>query len=125
MSWRSPMHESERFHSHDALRASALLLGIALHATMSFLPGFRELSWPISDVETSTSMGVFFFVVHIFRMATFFLVAGFFARLLFHRLGPGGFIRNRLRRIALPLLAFFPLVMKPPGPRRWKSRRAK
>ena len=105
------MTEPQRFHSLDALRASALLLGIALHATMSFLPGFRELSWPISDVETSTSMGVFFYVVHIFRMATFFLVAGFFARLLFQRLGAGGFIKNRLRRIALPLVAFYPVVM--------------
>jgi hypothetical protein len=41
------MTEPERFHSLDALRASALLLGIALHATMSFLPGFREINWPI------------------------------------------------------------------------------
>jgi len=105
------MTTESRFHSLDALRASALLLGIALHATMSFLPGFRELRWPISDVQTSTSMGVFFYVVHIFRMATFFLVAGFFARLLFRRLGAGGFIKNRLRRIALPLVAFFPVVM--------------
>jgi len=102
---------SERFHSLDALRASALLLGIALHATMSFLPGFRDTGWPISDVSESASMGVLFYVVHIFRMATFFLVAGFFARLLFQRLGIGGFIKNRLRRIALPLLAFFPVVM--------------
>jgi peptidoglycan/LPS O-acetylase OafA/YrhL len=105
------MTTDERFHSLDALRASALLLGIALHATMSFLPGFREIRWPISDVETSASLGVFFYVVHIFRMATFFLVAGFFARLLFLRLGQRGFIKNRLRRIALPLLAFFPVVM--------------
>jgi len=105
------MNAEERFHSLDALRAAALLLGIALHATMSFLPGLREIRWPISDVETSASLGVFFYVVHIFRMATFFLVAGFFARLLFQRLGPVGFIKNRLRRIALPLLAFFPVVM--------------
>jgi hypothetical protein len=56
-------------------------------------------------------MGVFFFVVHIFRMATFFLVAGFFARLLFQRLGVGGFIKNRLRRIALPLVAFYPVLL--------------
>lgn len=105
------MTTDSRFHSLDALRASALLLGIALHATMSFLPGFREIGWPISDVQTSASMGVFFYVVHIFRMATFFLVAGFFARLLFERLGARGFIKNRLRRIALPLVAFFPVVM--------------
>ena len=103
--------ENQRFHSLDALRASALLLGIALHATMSFLPGFRDTGWPISDVSESASMGVLFYVVHIFRMATFFLVAGFFARLLFQRLGAAGFIKNRLRRIALPLLAFFPVIM--------------
>lgn len=105
------MTDQQRFHSLDALRAGALLLGIALHATMSFLPGFRDTGWPISDVSESASMGVLFYVVHIFRMATFFMVAGFFARLLFQRLGTGGFIKNRLRRIALPLLAFFPLVM--------------
>ncbi len=103
--------EPERFHSLDALRAGALLLGIALHATMSFLPGFRDTGWPISDASESATMGIVFYVVHIFRMATFFLVAGFFARLLFTRLGAGGFIKNRLRRIALPLVAFFPVVM--------------
>jgi glucans biosynthesis protein C len=105
------MTEPERFHSLDALRASALLLGIVLHATMSFLPGFRETGWPISDVSESYPLAIFFFVVHIFRMLVFFLVAGFFARLLFERLGLSGFIKNRLRRIALPLVAFFPIVV--------------
>jgi glucans biosynthesis protein C len=105
------MTVTDRFHSLDALRAGALLLGILLHATMAYLPGFREIGWPISDVSDSTTMGVLFFVVHIFRMALFFLVAGFFARLLFQRLGAAGFIKNRLRRIALPLLAFYPVVM--------------
>lgn len=105
------MTATERVHSLDALRASALLLGILLHATMAYLPGFREIGWPISDVSESTTMGVLFFVVHIFRMALFFIVAGFFARLLFQRLGAGGFIKNRLRRIALPLVAFYPVVM--------------
>jgi glucan biosynthesis protein C len=105
------MTGTQRFHSLDALRASALLLGIALHACMSFVPGFKATGWPLSDPSESATMGVLFFVVHIFRMATFFLVAGFFARLLFQRLGSGGFIRNRLRRIALPLVAFYPVVI--------------
>jgi len=102
---------TDRFHSLDALRAGALLLGIALHASMSFIPGFSSTGWPLSDASESATIGVFFYVVHIFRMATFFLVAGFFARLLFQRLGAGGFIRNRLRRIALPLVAFYPFVI--------------
>jgi len=37
----------ERFHAFDTLRASALLLGIVLHATMSFLNGYRELRFPV------------------------------------------------------------------------------
>ncbi len=105
------MTSDTRFHALDALRATALLLGIALHATMSFLPGFREIGWPISDVSDSATMGVVFYVVHIFRMAVFFLVAGFFARLLFQRLGANGFIKNRLRRIGLPFVAFYIVVM--------------
>jgi peptidoglycan/LPS O-acetylase OafA/YrhL len=101
----------ERFHSFDALRASALLLGIVLHATMSFLVGFRELRFPIADVSQSLTLEVFFFVVHMFRMMLFFLVAGFFARLLMQRLGTGGFTKNRLRRVGLPLLIFYPVLL--------------
>ncbi len=106
----SSSHEG-RYHSFDALRAGALLLGIALHATMSFLAGFRATGFPIADVSQSDALEVVFFVVHIFRMALFFLVAGFFARLLLHKTGIGDFIRNRLKRIGLPLLIFYPLIM--------------
>lgn len=100
-----------RFHSLDALRAAALLAGIVLHATMAYLPGFGATHWPIADRSTSLTMGLTFFVIHIFRMALFFIIAGFFARLLHQRLGSGGFIRNRLRRIGLPFLASMVLIM--------------
>lgn len=100
-----------RFHSLDALRAAALLAGIVLHATMSYLPGFAAMKWPIADASTSTTLGLVFFVLHIFRMALFFMIAGFFARLLRQRLGTAGLIRNRLRRIGLPLVASMILVL--------------
>jgi hypothetical protein len=100
-----------RFHAFDALRASALLFGIVLHAAMSFLLGFREMRFPIADISQSLALEVFFFVVHMFRMMLFFLVAGFFARLLMQRLGTGGFVKNRLRRVGLPLLIFYPLLL--------------
>jgi peptidoglycan/LPS O-acetylase OafA/YrhL len=103
--------EETRFHSLDVLRAGALLLGILLHASMSFMPGFRALGWPIADASTSTTLDVLFYVLHIFRMTLFFLLAGFFARLLLQKLGTWDFIRHRLKRIALPLVIFYPLVM--------------
>jgi glucan biosynthesis protein C len=105
------MTADSRFHSLDAVRACALLAGIVLHASMSFLPGFREVGWPISDDSTSPGLAVLFFAIHVFRMSLFFIIAGFFARLLHQRLGSGGFARNRLRRIGLPLLVFYLLVM--------------
>ena len=52
-----------------------------------------------------------YFVIHVFRMTLFFLIAGFFARLLLHRRGTGGFVRNRAVRILAPLAIFWPLVM--------------
>ncbi len=108
----SPQHGvSGRFHSLDAVRASALLLGILVHATQSFWPGFRELNWPISDPSTSLTLSGTFFVLHIFRMSVFFAIAGFFAHALLVRLGWWGLVRNRLRRIALPLVVAMIVVM--------------
>jgi ABC-type multidrug transport system ATPase subunit/peptidoglycan/LPS O-acetylase OafA/YrhL len=44
------------------------------------------------------------FTSHIFRMSLFFFVAGFFARMVFHRTGARGFWANRAKRILVPLL---------------------
>lgn len=98
----------ERLHALDAVRAGALLLGVAFHASLSFLPGPQI--WVVRDVESGGVLD-FFFVSHIFRMAAFFLIAGFFGRMLIERRGTGGFVRNRLTRIGLPLLAFWPVAM--------------
>ncbi len=98
----------ERLHALDAVRAGALLLGVAFHASMSFLPGPQI--WVVRDAQ-SPALGIFFIVAHIFRMTAFFVIAGYFGRMLLQRRGTGGFIRNRLVRITLPMIAFWPLVM--------------
>jgi glucan biosynthesis protein C len=102
---------NNRFHSLDVVRACALLTGIVLHSITSYLPGFREVNWPLSDNSTSAGLGVLLFVIHIFRMSLFFIIAGFFARLLHQHLGTKEFIRNRLKRIGLPFIAFYLVVM--------------
>ena len=107
------MSQRERFHALDAVRASALLAGIALHSTLSFWPGMRELRWPISDDSTSDIPAAMFFVVHIFRMSVFYAIAGFFAHLLLVKLGAWGMLRNRLRRIALPFVVAMLVVLPP------------
>ena len=99
----------ERLHALDAVRGYALLLGIILHATLSFLPTPTRV-WIIRDSHPSITLGVLFFAIHVFRMTTFFLIAGFFAHLSFHRRGPWGFVKDRLQRIALPLVVGWPIL---------------
>jgi ABC-type multidrug transport system ATPase subunit/fucose 4-O-acetylase-like acetyltransferase len=102
------MTAPDRFHALDAARASALLLGIVLHATMSFF-----LPIPAVDVSHSTSLGVTFYVIHMFRMSLFFFIAGFFAHLVFHRRGARAFVKDRAKRILVPMTAGW-IVLAPP-----------
>jgi glucans biosynthesis protein C len=99
----------ERLHALDAVRGFALLLGIVLHATLSFMPAPSRI-WIIRDSHPSMTLGVLFFAIHVFRMTTFFLIAGFFAHLSFHRRGAWDFTKDRLQRIALPLLVGWPIL---------------
>lgn len=109
------VQEQERLHALDAIRAAALLLGIFLHACLSFLPGLDSHLWPISDNQKSTALSLMVFVIHIFRMSVFFLMAGFLTRALFHRREFADFCRNRAARILAPLalgwLVCFPLIV--------------
>lgn len=104
------MPENDRLHALDAVRGFALLLGIVLHATMSFI-----LPIPALDSSQSTTLAIVFFVIHIFRMSLFYLIAGFFARLVIVRRGGGEFLRNRAKRILVPFVGgwvvLFPLTL--------------
>jgi ABC-type multidrug transport system ATPase subunit/peptidoglycan/LPS O-acetylase OafA/YrhL len=93
------MSSQERLHALDAVRAFALLSGIVLHATMSFF-----LPIPAHDVSQSATLDVVFFLIHTWRMTTFFIVAGLFARLMIARRGTRGFVADRFKRILVPLL---------------------
>jgi peptidoglycan/LPS O-acetylase OafA/YrhL len=99
----------ERLHALDSLRAVAMLLGIVLHAMMSFVAW--PFDWPAHDVYRSHVFDGLVYLVHGFRMPLFFLVAGFFAHLLVQRLGVRGFARQRARRIGIPFLAGMLLVI--------------
>lgn len=99
---------AERNHSLDLVRAAALLLGIAFHAGLSFYPG--QQMWIVMDDSRSTPIAWTGFVLHSFRMAAFFLLAGYFGRMMYHRRGAGGFILSRIKRIAVPLVLFWPLL---------------
>ncbi|MFZ6681420.1 acyltransferase family protein [Undibacterium sp. Tian12W] len=100
---------SERLHGLDALRAGALLLGVLLHASISFLPG-AKFFWMVSDNQKTVLLGPVFFVIHMFRMPLFFMLAGYFAHLVLQKKGWAGFIKDRFKRITLPLLLGWPVI---------------
>jgi glucan biosynthesis protein C len=99
----------ERLHGLDALRGVALLLGLVVHASLSFLPG-AQYFWISHDPHPSAMLGLAFYVPHMFRMLLFFLIAGFFGRLSLERLGMRRFARDRFKRITLVLAVFWPIV---------------
>ncbi|NEX93987.1 acyltransferase family protein [Caulobacter sp. 17J65-9] len=103
------MHESERFHALDAVRGFALLAGVTLHAAVAFLPSEVPL-WPAMDDSRSVELAVLFYVLHVFRMTVFFLIAGFFARMSLERRGLASFAWDRIKRIGLTFAIFWPLV---------------
>jgi len=104
-----------RLHALDAVRGFALLLGVAFHAALSFVPGLPPGIWAMVDNSPSPFLADAGFVTHVFRMSLFFFIAGFFGRMLYHKLGARGFWANRGKRIAVPLVAGWiilaPLVM--------------
>jgi peptidoglycan/LPS O-acetylase OafA/YrhL len=107
------MNSENRLHAFDAVRATALLLGVLLHALQPYMPG--QTNWAIADSSTSMAAGSLVFVIHIFRMTTFFIISGFFARLVYHRRSLSDFVKNRAIRIVVPLvvswIVFYPIIL--------------
>ena len=95
-------HHEERLHALDLLRAVAMFLGIVLHAAVSFM--VIRLPWLIHDTRRNVGFDVLAGAIHGFRMQVFFFLAGFFAHLLWLRLGPRGFLLQRGKRIGLPFV---------------------
>ena len=96
---------SNRLHALDAVRAIALLLGVVLHSAMSFIPG--PPVWIVQDASAAPQFALAFYVPHIFRMALFFMIAGYFARFVLERRSVLAFSLDRAKRIAAPLVTLW------------------
>ena len=79
-----------------------MLLGLFLHGAVSFME--LQVPWATRDRSTHVVADAFISFVHTFRMPVFFLLAGFFSRLLYEKLGPAGFARHRVKRILVPFV---------------------
>jgi peptidoglycan/LPS O-acetylase OafA/YrhL len=91
----------------DALRSFAMLLGIGLHASLSFF----AFPWPVHDLYRSDLLPLFLAAVHGFRMPLFFLLSGYFTMLVYRRRGLRGLLEQRFTRILLPLVVAVATIM--------------
>lgn len=89
-----------RRHDLDALRAFAMLLGIALHASLSFT-GFP---WLVQDLRPNGAFFGLIAAIHGFRMPLFFLVSGYFTMMLWRQRGMKALLKQRFRRVFVPCM---------------------
>ena len=92
------------FAGLDAVRAGAGLSVVLLHSCVPYLrhpmPG---LCWPVRDTP-NTVVDWLFWTIELFIMPLFLLLAGFFAWQTLQRHGASKLVRNRARRLLVPLL---------------------
>lgn len=99
--------DDPRYHGLDVLRAFAMALGVVLHATLPYF--YTGGIWPSDDFH-SEPIRILFEFIHIWRMPVFFILAGFFAHLIIQKRSWRYWWSNRLTRIGLPFLVFWPLM---------------
>jgi surface polysaccharide O-acyltransferase-like enzyme len=71
-------HDTDRLTGFDLVRAAAMLLGIVLHAAMSYINAQVDRVWPMQDPGSSVFFDLIVAGIHSFRMPLFFLLSGFF-----------------------------------------------
>lgn len=86
----------------DSGRAILIVLGVPYHASLIYHPA---QFWPVHSAEVSAALGWFGDFIHYFRMHAFFLISGFFASFQLARTPRGEWLRRRMVRLGVPLLA--------------------
>ena len=98
-----------RLHALDHVRALAMLAGVAFHAALAYSP-LAQPFWPAADRQNWPGIDAAIWLPHLVRMPLFFLVSGFFTAWLLTQRGMAGLMRQRVRRILVPLLVALPLL---------------
>lgn len=103
----TPQSGIQRQHELDALRAFAMLLGIALHGALSY----TSSAWIVQDPQSSPFFEWLCSAIHGFRMALFMLISGYFTMMLYRRRGLAALLKQRASRVLVPFLAGMVIVM--------------
>ena len=103
------MGDARRLYYLDNLKIGLTILVIAHHVGQAYGP--TGGAWPIQETARAAILGPFFTVNRSFFMSLFFLISGYFMVASYDHHGPGPFLKGRLLRLGVPLLAFFFLII--------------
>lgn len=101
---------SNRIHYLDNLRAVAMLLGVFLHSALAYAQPSQQI-WLATDTRSSVAIDASIWLIHLFRMGLFYLLSGYFAKLVIERKGTRQFLANRSLRLVLPFVVFYPFLL--------------
>lgn len=90
----------QRLHYLDTMRGMLMLLGVVLHSSNPYSSG----AWRVNDPQRIPLLDAVDAGVSLFRMPAFFVIAGFFAIYLLGRRPTATFVRERMRRVLVPLV---------------------
>lgn len=87
-----------------------MMLGVFLHAGLAYANPAQSV-WLATDPGSSRIIDAAIWFIHLFRMALFFSISGYFAKWMIERKGIRAFLWNRTVRIVFPFVAFYPFLL--------------
>jgi len=99
----------QREYFFDSIRAYLMLLGVPFHVSLIY----STQSWSVNSPAPSEWLTLLNDFIHAFRMQVFFVISGYFSYMLFLRYSPQHWLKMRLERVGIPMLAAIPLLTLP------------
>jgi peptidoglycan/LPS O-acetylase OafA/YrhL len=86
----------------DGARVLAMALVIVTHAAIAYM--VTPVGWALQDRSQFLGVDLWVWIIRAFVMPTFFWLSGYFARVTLEMHGVRGYVRQRLTRVAVPLV---------------------
>ncbi|MGB9096641.1 glucans biosynthesis protein MdoC [Erwinia sp.] len=99
----------EREYFFDSIRAYLMLLGVPFHVSLIY----STQIWTVNSPAPSEWLTLLNDFIHAFRMQVFFVISGYFSYMLYLRYSSKHWLKVRLERVGIPMLAAVPLLTLP------------
>lgn len=99
----------QREYFLDSIRAWLMLLGVPFHVSLIY----SAQNWSVNSPVSSEWLTLFNEFIHAFRMQVFFVISGYFSYMLYLRYQPQQWLKLRVERVGIPMLAAVPLLTLP------------